>query len=729
MSDDGTVNVIFGAAVDGLLTGTNQARDAITSVGDSVDSISSKFSTLAELIGVTFSVSGIKAFISSMADLGARLGTTGAQLGMTSEQTVEMSGMAKLVGVDVDRLTMGLQRLYLSLQRSTRDGLNPAAQALKVLHLTASDLIGLPADQFFEKLTVQIGKFNPSLNLSTALMQLGAREFSRLVGPLSTLGKHFEEMKAQVAAASEGVAAAQPGLSDTNTKLTLLGISIQSFGVRLFEVLKPAIDESVTAITKWLQSWHQEDFKKYASEIGLAAIEIAQSVAEFFVHADESWQKFISSINSGLPALHTAAGTSLILVGQFSGAIAQFKEAYEGAGVAKPFQDIEKEANNSLSVISDWATKARAFLAKGLSGVGAAAKDPTKGTLLDAGTINENAGQALAGIEQFYQKVIKEADDAYALQKDHLDALVKEHKLSTTAETSELINALAVRQYSVDLYYNQEIAAAKAAGKQIEELEKAKKATDDGILKERQQLVDKAAEEEVTTWTQAADKITTAFNGQLQALLSGTEKKSQAIKKIEADLVLSFIQGQIKATAEYLAQKALELTTSIGTEAGKTAAAATGAAARTAIGVAEGSTSILSVIGGAIKAIYASVAQTDAAVTAEAAPVAGPAAPAVGAATAAASLASALGFLAGGSKSAEIGGYVLDSGLLNVHAGETIVPANITQPYAGPQGGGQNISLNLSSFNPNGLQALIRGMMPQLARELSSYSALNPSVQ
>ena len=734
MADDNNLNVIFGAAIDGLLDGTSEAKEAISGVGSTVDSLNSTFNRLAAAIGLAFSIEGIKSFIESTAQLGSSLETTGAQMGMTNEQTVELSGMSKIVGVDVDRLTTGLQRLYLSLQRSTRDGLNPAAQALRVLHLSASDLIGLPADQFFEKLTTQIAKFNPSMNLSTALMQLGAREFAHLVGPLSELGKRYEEMRQKVIAASEGVAQAVPGLSDSHEKITLLGIAVQSLGVRIFSTFKPAIDAVVTAMTKWVESLKTEDIRSAVIKIGDATIEVGRQMALFFVDLGVTYD----GIKDKLPFILGAMTAVAVALRQWQVAAALAAPVIIQAvnGLSSGTGDAEKKINAAHDAINRLADAARTGLNGALLTTKITLQDiadlsskKVKGGLLDASTIKENAAQALAGIEQFYQKAIKEANDYYDMQKEKIETLFKEGKISQSMETNELLNELSIRSYSISLYYDKEIAAAKAAGKQVENIEKEKTAALDAAKKESQQLVDKEAEAEIKTWTDAADKITGAVNGQLQAILSGHEKTGAAIKKIEADLVLSFIQGQIKATAEYLVRKALELATTTSTEAGKTAAAATGAAARTAIGVAEGSTSILSVLASAIKSIFASAGQTSAAVAAEAAPAVGPAAPAVGAAAGAAVLASALGLAAGSAKSAAIGGYVVDSGLLNVHAGETIVPANITQPYAGPQGGGTSATLNLSAFNPNGLQSLIRDMMPQLARELSTYTTMNPSTQ
>lgn len=156
-----------------------------------------------------------------------------------------------------------------------------------------------------------------------------------------------------------------------------------------------------------------------------------------------------------------------------------------------------------------------------------------------------------------------------------------------------------------------------------------------------------------------------------------------------------------------------------------TAATTAGAAVRTATEVASGETSIFETIGKAIKSIWASVGQTDAEVTAAVAPVAGPAAPAIGAAAAATTAASALGFVA----SAEIGGYVTRAGLLNVHAGETITPARINQPYQG--GSNQNVTFapNITAIDAAGVASFIRSYGRTIAQEVAHQFTNNPTIR
>jgi ferritin-like protein len=738
---DEDVKVKFGADTEAALSGVAQVKSAVGGFSDGISELNSKMNELAAAIGVAFSVEGIKHFVTSMADLGESLEKTGATMGLTNQQTVVLSGMANLVGVDVNTLTRGMERLYLSLQRSTRDGMNPAAQALRVLHLTASDLIGLPADQFFEKLTTQIAKFNPSMNLSAALMQLGARQMAMLVGPLSIIGHHYEEFKTQVTAASEGLADAIPAMADTHEKIALLDTAAQSFGARIFTVLKPAIDGVISWMTKWLESMDAAKIKKFSEDaidyIQTATLDIASffigsgaTVDDFIAKLDEVTEKakLIASVGAGgtagalvgsiFPGIGTAVGAA---AGGVAGAITYYTSQWDSS-TKDAAAKITADKNTVAAKITDFFTGIKTAVDQGNASI----KGVQMTGGLDAAKINENMSEAVSEMKSHYETMIKQVDDFYALEKQHLASSLQLHQITYDQETSKLLENLAEQRAAVDAFYTAEIAVEKAAGKNYEDINKQKIAADDNFAKQHDKIIEDAAKHDEEIWTKAADAVSGAFNSQAQKILTGQESFGKGMEKISGDILLKVIEDQIKLSLEFIAQNALKLTSWIATEAGMTTASTAGAAAREAAQVASGQESILESIANAIKAIYTSVGQTSAAVTAEVAPAVGPAAPAIGAAAGATTLATALSFI----KGAEIGGYVVSGGLLNVHSGEEIVPANISQPYAG--GGGNNsqsIALNLSAFNSAGLQSLIRQMMPQLARELNAYTQLNPSSQ
>jgi len=153
-----------------------------------------------------------------MAELGLQTERTMAQLGLSAEKAIELSGAAKLTGMSAEGLTTSIERLSLNIQKSTRDSFNPAAIGLKSLGLSANQLIGLRADQYFEKLADAVSKFNPSLNLTNTLMAVGGRGVAQMLPSLIQGSAHWRELQEQVKQASVGLAAAIPGMAETHEK-------------------------------------------------------------------------------------------------------------------------------------------------------------------------------------------------------------------------------------------------------------------------------------------------------------------------------------------------------------------------------------------------------------------------------------------------------------------------------------------------------------------------------
>jgi hypothetical protein len=314
---------------------------------------------------------------------------------------------------------------------------------------------------------------------------------------------------------------------------------------------------------------------------------------------------------------------------------------------------------------------------------------------------------------------IQAANAVYQNEMEQLNVAFAQHKITEQEKTSLTLAAINQREKAELDALNVEEAAANGNALTIERIENQKNAIIMRSINAREKAEDQAILKSVQEWKAAADQIASAFNSQLQKLLAGTEKWSQAMKNIAADLVLKMIEGQIKATAEFLAEKAREVAVSLAAEQSKSVAAEAGAALRSAAEVASGETSILAVIANAIKAIGASSGMTAAGVTANVAQEVGPAAPAVGAAAGEATDAISMGFV--GATGAAIGGYVLSDGLAMIHAGESVVPAKMSQPYqGGPMGGGNSqVHLNISALDSRSIERFFNDNAKHMIRAIN----------
>ena len=218
--------------------------------------------------------------------------------------------------------------------------------------------------------------------------------------------EHIEEFQQAWAKASDGLAAAIPGMADTKEKISLLDQSAESLGARIFSALKPAIDGVITSFTNWAQAVKSDDIRGAVDTVGNTSITVAQDIALFFINAKEAWDLFVSSIQKDMPLIHAAAGAALAVLGQGGAAIEQFKEALAGVGQGQSFEAIEAGANKSREAINQMADDMRKALAAGSPKAGsgaamaadfAAIQQGVQGVIaayqkLNAVPINEGAG-------------------------------------------------------------------------------------------------------------------------------------------------------------------------------------------------------------------------------------------------------------------------------------------------------------------------------------------------
>src|SRR6266702_4675735 len=133
------INVTVGAQIDELTAGLDRAVGAIESFKGKIEGFAH---SLEAVLGISLSVVGIVEFTKHLGELGAQAETSAQTVGLSGQQFLELRGTAMLTGTSIESVSMGLQRMTLNIQRATRDGTNPAAQALSVLHLRAQDIIG-----------------------------------------------------------------------------------------------------------------------------------------------------------------------------------------------------------------------------------------------------------------------------------------------------------------------------------------------------------------------------------------------------------------------------------------------------------------------------------------------------------------------------------------------------------------------------------------------------------
>jgi len=709
------VQVTFGANIQQLV--------------DGVDSIRDKLTHLAEAVGVAFSIEGIKSFTEKMADLGERTEITGAILGVSNAQVVALSGFAALGGESMEDMGSHLQRAALNLQRSTRDGVNPAAQALSVLHINARQLIGVPADEFFLRLSDAVSQFRPSLNLTTAVTQAFGRGVAALMPLLLQGRERVEEFQRAWQQASQGLAAAVPGMADTHEKILLLDQSAMSFGARLFTVFKPAIDAVITSVTGWLQKMDASTIARFVTQAVGYIEQLAISTIVFFSGSKQTVDDFLKSLKdmwayiTSPPSVTIDEGSVASwvrdhLIKPLEAGIAQANAVRAALANSKDrvdagFDALDSGIKTKGKTLADSAhdvfEQLKTQIAAGMAALGSAG--PSKlGGLLDAGATNNAAASQVAANIEAINAMVAAQDRYYAQQAEHINATAKTFGISEAQKTSELIAQVNTREAMETNEIQMGLQLQGLTQAQYQKFQDELTKTQQKADADRQKIEDQAVEAYQKQWESTLNTITGAFNSQLRGLLAGTTTWRQAWQKMLGDMIIKFIE-----MCEQVLVKWVSL------EASKTAATLTGNAARTASDQSATVSSSLADLGNIMKSVFGFAGQTSAAVSANVAPVVGPAAPAIGAAAGASVLATAEGYMG----SFDIGSWQLPrTGLATVHRNEMIVPGSFADGLRGAlTGGGRGGAGGSAGVTRSDM----RGMLSDHRNEMSQMMAMHRS--
>jgi hypothetical protein len=490
-----------------------------------------------------------------MAGLGSHIEEVGAKLGASNQQVVDLTGLAALGGESVDELATAMERFSLNVQKSTKDGTNPAAAALKALNLNARDLIGVPVTEYFGKLSDAVSKFNPSLNLTNAVMTLSGRSIANLLPTLLQGREHVDEFMQAWDRASEGLAGAVPGMADTHEKLLLLQQSTESLGARIFSTLKPAIDSVITSITGWVESLDTDRIRTAVADIGEVTISVIENIAEFFVQATAEVDKFIAKLGQldlvrvGLNILDPNLGDLILGKDQ---------------NLDKQLADIQSKMDTGLAAVRESAAKYREAFASAVPkpGTGGAMGAEVIGIQQQAlaameayqrkniGGINFGAGDAGKAAMEAAQGQIKAAELAYQGTAEKLKSTFDLHKITEGQKTAATVAAINVREDAELKALNDEQQQGGLTVAERQKIEDQKTQIVMKAINDRQKAQDEGLKEDTKEWQTALAPIESAWNSQLRSLLSGTETFSAAMKKVFGDLVLDAIEQFEKLAVE-----------------------------------------------------------------------------------------------------------------------------------------------------------------------------------
>jgi hypothetical protein len=759
------VSVEFGASTGELKSAIDDVNSSLDSIKSHVEGVTSGLQTLAGLAGVALSFEGLKAGFDSLAKFADEIQNAQAKIGGSLESVTTLSGVATLAGVSFRSLTHEVALANLQVQKSTSDAYGPAAQGLKSLGLSAASLSGLPVDQWFAKVTDAVSRFNPSIALTSNVQKAFGAGFSELMPLLIQGSEHFLEMQAAAQKAQEGLSSALPGISETKEKLDLMGLSSRAFAAQIFTVLKPAIDAAIDGFANLTRSITVDDIRNAANAVANYLVDLAASVAKFFLEAGIQVDLFKLKLASlagtkvtliaedDFPTIRAALGYLAQLSGNYDKVKDTLSKPLTIGGTEANGNDIKATLDGQLQAIQEWSKKAHDAINGAIPVAGswqALGQDVTKlntDVLTAAASFTKlNAAAADDGARNRVTARAVEIEEEIAAEKAKLERI---KQIFTEEANSHRITQNQKALYTetaIEQAFQAEMALIAQKEKLYQgdlvkyaEVEKEKAKLTEQYQRDMLKTVEQSQKDMTATIKSELTAVTSAFNSQIRGLLAGTTSWANASKAIASDLTLHLIQkGEewvIIRAADMLKDLFLsktvaaeKVTSEAAAEAAKTAAAVTGAGERAAAESTGATAGIGAQLSAAITSVGIDAGKVFAGVFGFLAPLMGPAAAGPAAASEAETFAAGLAPLA-------VGAWEIPSvmGAL-LHPGEMVMPATYAQGFrnavSGSGSGGNTqvvIAPQISAYDTTGLQAMIQRMMPQLARALQSYQNLNPS--
>lgn len=706
MADQQDVSVIIGARIDDLIAKVDVVNKHLGSISDSAKHTENLLSGLAHGFLEAFSVEALIRFVEVMGEVGSKTETMMATLGLSAEKVGILAGMAKLGGVSMEGMALSIERMSANVQRAAADSFSPAAQALKTLGLNAKDLIGIPTDQYIDKLNAAVSGFNPSLNLMTALTMVGGRQIATLAPILIQSREHFRALQEEVKKAEDGFARAVPGMAETHKNLTLLSISTQSAGIRIFSVLQPAINAVIKSITSWVQSLDSEKIKAGITAIGEATLYIVNAVGTMALNVLDIFERLSGGMDELLKKLSLVV-TGLVAGGLLGGPLGAALGVGVGLGVDQLRQWYEG-VDKTMSEGNKAAEERRARFQKTMDGM-RAGFDKFKESLGGEGEHAEGHGQDVGAVNLNARQSVEIAktkiEQTLALEQGRLDRLKLMYDLDATnfdiTQTQKLQLTLEAtrKQFAVEAEGLKRIRDLWPAGtKEWEEAEKnrvlASSRAQTEILRLQIETF-KTVRAEVSGYVST---IESSWNSSLRGMLAGTMSFKDAMKKVLGDLIIFWIEQLARklvfeklttaiSQSIFGAEKTGQVTAHAAAEAAKTEATVAGVTARTGAEQAAAAAALGKGLADALAFINMQVAKVYAGAAAWFAPTLGPGAPAAALGVSEATRASALGMLA--LPSLDVGTWEVPGDMTaRIHKGEMVVPRFDAEQFRQNSGGG-----------------------------------------
>jgi hypothetical protein len=315
-------------------------------------------------------VQAVAASFGEALDLGGRLDDLSIQTGIAAGELLVLERAFQNSGAGADKVSTTISKVASAIVNAT-SGSGAASASFDRLGLSASELINLPADKQFEKISSALsGVANQTERSALANDIFGQKLAKDLLPLISDFGGEINKAGGQLGSLPGIMNGAAKSFADIGDGIKVAQGKLTEFAAGLLSVMTPAIDAVVTALTR------------------INAAQIGKDLGSAFVGAGEAMKGFQSAVDA-----FQAGNISLALKSIFESVKLQAMET--GNSIVNIFSAAFQTAGDVLGEIFSAQGPTFMLLRSSFDFVAGYAKDKIAGAMSE---MFASMGPAFAGI-------------------------------------------------------------------------------------------------------------------------------------------------------------------------------------------------------------------------------------------------------------------------------------------------------------------------------------------
>ena len=509
MAED--VQVKFGAQIDGLVAGINDAKESLESITAPISGITDAFQGLGEAAVAGLAIDKVYDYQKELASLGEEIERTASLTGLSTDEVQQFQFAVKMTGGDAETAASSLLLLERNIAEA-QSGSGRAYQAFVNLGVSLNDLKSKSPNEILQQMAERFSETGD--NAQQAAIKI---DYMRTVA-----GRAGTNLIPLLNQGPEGLQKLNDVLDSTNAKLS----------PGMVEALAEAKRTSIEANEAW-RGFYQtigstgffDAVNKDMIDLAHAATEVASAVKA----ADKAFDDFISDQSDRIPTeaeKFTAAANELRAAMASHGGKAQpYGPPAPAPATGNPLPalptgaDAGKEDNTETQIAQD-RIKTQEDLAK----IGLATQKDMLEQEVDAQLITK--AQEYAALQDYLGL-------EYQVESDALDK-----KLALYGQDSREYQEALNQKTLLDAQYGQQLQklAAEQSAAQLAEIKKTQE-----------------------SYKGFFDTVDKDLDTMLQGVLQGTQTWQAAMARVFDNLALSFIEDIGKMLVKAAALQAVDL--------------------------------------------------------------------------------------------------------------------------------------------------------------------------